>query len=537
VLIAAATRSVRRVLSYGVRDLIWLIYVIGISSYIHRAAGPFHQLARWRVRHRRRRDLENRMILLRKRVANGLWTQRQRGRRVSVAELSPKLEQICRTLRRPEAETVLASIDQDGFLQPRFAHFWAAPCVDAGSFLPRARFELLVVDRDGWIGVRKGFRGNKVAFVNELEAALDLASVCSHVAEILGIDFEKLSITFAYIPGQIVREALAEAGAPMRDRDVHRGSVRSARTIEQRRRAAGRQLINKVLDPKTIAGVGEALISIHRAGYIWGDIKYGNVIIEAVTKTPYFIDYERALPLRYFSRNTATYLRDRDAEKLNEIFGTNLLTAELLRQLSFGHVLYSPFSVGNGLWWGAIWNPDAGVLRWRRLLSKHLPMPHGGRVLDLGANNGFNALQMLRSGVGEVIGIEIDAATIEEGLFLKRIFEWADNREYRLFYIQGSNADIVSMNLGRFDMVTALCTLYYSDDRTMRKIVSDLAQLTDTLVLQCNNDRSIDRSDPSVYEKASLPFNIALVRENGFPNVTVIERRGSTQPLVIARTG
>src|SRR4029077_1397216 len=106
-----------------------------------------------------------------------------------------------------------------------------------------------------------------------------------------------------------------------------------------------------------------------------------------------------------------------------------------------------------------------------------------------------------------------------------------------LFYIQGSNADIVSMNLGRFDMVTALCTLYYSDDRTMRKIVSDLAQLTDTLVLQCNNDRSIDRSDPSVYEKASLPFNIALVRENGFPNVTVIERRGSTQPLVIARTG
>jgi hypothetical protein len=70
----------------------------------------------------------------------------------------------------------------------------------------------------------------------------------------------------------------------------------------------------------------------------------------------------------------------------------------------------------------------------------------------------------------------------------------------------------------------------------MRKTVSDLAGLTDVLVLQCNNERSIGRSDPETYTKASLPFNIELVRNNGFPNVSVIERRGSNRPLVIART-
>jgi len=42
--------------------------------------------------------------------------------------------------------------------------------------------------------------------------------------------------------------------------------------------------------------------------------------------------------------------------------------------------------------------------------------------------------------------------------------------------------------------------------------------------LQCNNERSIGRIDPETYTKASLPFNIELVRNNGFPNLSVIER-------------
>jgi SAM-dependent methyltransferase len=292
------------------------------------------------------------------------------------------------------------------------------------------------------------------------------------------------------------------------------------------------------LDCETIARIGKALLAIHRAGYTLEDVKYGNVIIEAMTGTPYFVDCELGLPLRQFSRTTATYLRDRDAEKLNRLFGTNLITAKLLRRirLGTGANVYSPFYAGAGIWWGAIWNPDLGILRWRHMLAKHLPVPRGGRVLDLGANNGFNALQMLRAGANEVVGVEIDPAAIERGLLVKRIFEWADNTEYHFSYIHGSHADIGSMNVGRFDLITAFCTLYYLSAAAMRKTVSDLARLADTLVLQCNNERSIRRSDPETYTKASLSFNVELVRNNGFPNVTVIERRGSNRPLLIART-
>src|SRR5713226_6202511 len=96
-------------------DLLWLVYVIGIAWWAHRAATPMHQLRRWQARRRRRRDLNRRIQLLRNRRAN--------------------------------EEIVLANIDQDGFVQPRFAEFWGVPCVDADAFLPRDRLELCIVDR------------------------------------------------------------------------------------------------------------------------------------------------------------------------------------------------------------------------------------------------------------------------------------------------------------------------------------------------------------------------------------------------------
>jgi SAM-dependent methyltransferase len=359
------------------------------------------------------------------------------------------------------------------------------------------------------------------------------------VPPVLAADFEQLAITFSYIDGLVIREALAQAGAPLRDRDRKPGATRrEARRLERERCEAGRRLVEKVVGRENIQRIGAELLTAHRAGYTLEDVKYGNIIIEAKTKVPYFVDCERALPLRLFSRSSATYLRDRDAEKLNRLFGTGLLTAKTLRQvrLPTHDDLYSPFYAGCGIWWGAIWNPDLGLLRWRRTLADDLPIPRGGRILDLGANCGFNALQMLRAGAHEVIGIEIDPAAIKQGSFMKRVFEWADNTDYCFSYVRGSHADIASMNLGRFDLITALCTLYYLSSTAMAKTISDLARLTDTLVLQCNNDRSIARSDPEIFKRASLAFNVELVRNNGFPNVTVIERQGSDRPLVVART-
>lgn len=464
----------------------------------------------------------------------------QTGYRIALSALCPDLDDICRPMRRTGEDIVLASIDQDGFLCPRFELLWPAPRVTADAFLARDRFDLTVVDTDGWVGVQKDFRGNKVAFANELEASLDLAAAGCHVPPIFRVNFERLSITFAYIDGLVVRESLAQAGAPMRDRDRQPGwTKRDTDRIYRERRLAGRALVDEVVGRDNIVRIGDALLGIHRAGYALGDVKYGNIIIESTTRKPYFVDCEMALPLRRFSPASATYLRDRDAETLNLLFGTDLLTAKALRRTPFPEQdnLYSPLYAGHGIRWGAIWNPDLGILRWRHMLANDLPIPRGGRILDLGANSGFNALQMLRAGAKEVVGIEIDPVAMKQGMFLKRVFEWTDNADYRFSYVQGSNGDVGSMNLGRFDLITAFCTLYYLSASAMAKTVRDLSQLTDTLVLQCNTDRAIERTDPETFMKASLPFNMELVRHNGFPKVKVIERRGSSRPLLIARTG
>jgi tRNA A-37 threonylcarbamoyl transferase component Bud32 len=537
----SSIKRIGQLLAQGYENWLWLGYVLGIAPWVHRAIGPVHAFRRLQVRRRRNLNLEHRMEQLRSRVA--YRPLREHGPCVSLAKLSRELDEICRPLRRPQQEIPLADIDQDGFLLPRYGLLWDAPTIGAKGFLPRTRFELTVIDRDGWVGVRKNFRGDKTAFVNELEAALDLGAAGCRVPAILGVDFERLSITFAYLDGIVVREELAQAGARLRDRDLKPVRFNIGKRIRdyrlhKKRAMCGRSLIDEVFDQEIIARIGETLLAIHRANYTLEDIKYGNVIIEARTKTPYFVDCERALPLREFSHATATYLRDRDAAKLNRLFGTDLLTTRTLRKIgrAMHGAVYSPFYVGAGIRWGSIWHPDFGIQRWRYMLAHHVPIPRGGRVLDLGANNGFNALQMLRAGAAEAVGVEIDRAAIAQGLIVKRIFEWSDNVQYRFSYVHGSHADIVSMKLGRFDLITAFCTLYYLSPDAMAKTVSDLSRLTDTLVLQCNDERWIERSDPETFVKASLLFNLEMVRTNGFPHVTVIERRGSKRPLIIART-
>jgi SAM-dependent methyltransferase len=509
---------------------------MGIAPWLHHVSRPLHEVLRWQIRLARQRTSGRRIERLRERLARHEPTQI--GYRISLAELSPDLDDICRPMRNAGQDIVLASIDQDGFLCSSFEQLWPAPRIDANAFLPRDRFELAVVDHNGWVGVRKNFRGNKAAFVNELEASLDLAAAGCHVPPVLAVDFSQLSITFSYINGIVVREALAQAGAPMRDRDRQPSATRNVYKIHQERCAAGRRLVEDVVGRDNIERIANGLLDIHRAGYVVGDVKYGNIIIESETKTPYFIDCERALPLRHLPPSSATFLRDRDAETLNLLFGTELLTAKGLRQTPFPEQdnLYSPVYAGHGLRWGAIWNPDLGILRWRHMLAHNLPIPRGGRVLDLGANSGFNALQMLRAGAHEVVGVELDHTAIKQGMFVKRVFEWADNTEYRFSYINGSHADVASMNLGRFDLVTAFCTLYYLDASAMMKTVRDLSQITDTLALQCNTDHAIERSDPATFTKASLSFNLELLRNNGFPRVTLIDRRGSNRPLLIGRT-
>jgi len=106
-----AIKRIRQLLHHDTRDLLWLAYVVGLASSVHRAARPIH-----RLRRRRKRDLATRLELLRVRAGQQRFVSGSY--RVALAQLCPALDSICSSLRRPDEEIVLADIDQDGLLVP-----------------------------------------------------------------------------------------------------------------------------------------------------------------------------------------------------------------------------------------------------------------------------------------------------------------------------------------------------------------------------------------------------------------------------------
>jgi hypothetical protein len=440
-------------------------------------------------------------------------------------------------------QVVIADIDQDGFLCSRVGRLHDVPTVARNRFAPRVRFDLTVVDVRGGLGVKKHFKGDVVAFLAELEAGHDLHAAGCRVPAVLNVDFDELTITSEFIPGRVVREELARQGATVRDRDVDLDpAFRGLRPAQRRTKSRdeGRAVLGRVMDRENVELLFSEIRKIHEAGYVLHDVKFGNVILEAVTGEPYLIDFDRARRYPEFGWLARRLLRDRDYQKFNAHFGTQKLTHR--RAVGWSkrpphslRRLYAPIHIEGGINFGNIWRTDAGYGRWRCILRDHLPSVAGARVLDLGANNGFNAIQMMRVGAREVVAVERDDRAIAQASVVRELFEWADGRSYALAFVHEDMTALPGIDLGRFDLVTALCSIYYLPDEDVPSLVRHISTVTDTFVLQCNTDRSVPRSDPHTIEKASVAYAVAALRQNGFPFVRVVAPRGYSRPLVIGR--
>ena len=363
----------------------------------------------------------------------------------------------------------------------------------------------------GGVGVRRAFAAAG-RVVQTLEATLDLAAAGCAVQPVVAVDWAERAITLAAVAGQ-------------RFRDCSQG---------QR---------EELLD--RLEG---ALIAIHRAGFVLGEIGEDSVLFSGESHQSIVVDLSRALPLAGLSRDMSIHLRDADRRAFNKLFGTRLLTAAQLRNLlspSAGiprdelHGLaevYAPVVIRDDIRWGKIWNTDLGIGRWNFIMKEHLPIPVGGRVLDLGSNNGFNPLQMLRAGAASAVGIEIHEPAVEQAKFLKSAYEWLDNRPYDFRCIHASQGDLPMLDLARFDAVTAFCSLYYLPEPDIRALVRFIRSRTNMLVLQCNTDRLIDRGgDEETFRKASVEFALEMMEQAGFTDRRVIAPPGYSRPLVIGR--
>lgn len=230
----------------------------------------------------------------------------------------------------------LGELDQDGLLLSKVGKIPNIPSVSQKQFLRKKRFALQVVAKDGYVYVEKYYKGDKSSFVNEIEAHYHLGRAGCNIPVIMDVDFDNLTLTFSYIAGRLLREELADRGAVVRDRDIAKNPElsQSDPKIKNRFRIKEcRRVLSEAIDSQFIELVFAELEKIHKARFIWNDIKYGNIIIEEKSGKPYLIDFDWTLRYSELGENAFKILCSRDIEKFNACFGTEKPTYKrIMRQ-------------------------------------------------------------------------------------------------------------------------------------------------------------------------------------------------------------
>jgi serine/threonine protein kinase len=420
-------------------------------------------------------------------------------------------------------QVVIAEIDQSGFFLSHFGQIDGIPCVDEANFIPREQCCLDLVTIDGKVGVKKHYNGSVISFIREIEALYALSMAGCNVPSILDVDFENCTLTISYIPGNALREHLSE--------------IRTLKKID-----GGQENLRGKVSQDFIEKLFDQIIKIHSAGFILDDINYEEVIIEKKTGNPYLINFESSNNFTGTGSRVFRQLRDYDIQKFNIHFETDKPTYRVLKrkiknqEFPSPETWYSGVYISSGLRIGApLWTVNTGWGRWHFILKNNLPNLIGKRVLDLGANNGFVSLQILKGGAREAVGLEINPIYIQQGNFLKSAMEWSDNQKYNFRYVQSSMVELKSMDLGHFDLVLALCSIYYLEDYEITGLVRDISTLTDCFIVQCNTERDIGREDLHTYEKASVEYLKKALEENGFNHVKLVAPKNYSHPLLIGR--
>jgi len=226
--------------------------------------------------------------------------------------------------------------------------------------------------------------------------------------------------------------------------------------------------------------------------------------------------------------------RDRDRVEFNTRFGTDLLTEKKARRAIAEHKAavpegyrdYAPIDFGGGLTVGQIASTDSGTGRWDFFNADVVaPLVHGKRVIDLGSNNGSLPLMMARAGAVKVRGIEGTPEIAAFASLNARILAWRDIRDYDLQILTGDMRMFLTGNLGTFDVVTAFCSLYYLPEPDMAAVIRKAASMRAVLILQAND--AIDNLPAKREDLARL------MRENGYPSITIYAPPGFARPLLV----
>jgi glycosyltransferase involved in cell wall biosynthesis/2-polyprenyl-3-methyl-5-hydroxy-6-metoxy-1,4-benzoquinol methylase len=443
----------------------------------------------------------------------------------------------------PEAELLLGTIDDDGRVLWRFGPLPGLPSVSDAQFVDRRRFGLSIILCKDSLLICKDYRGDHETFVREWAALTHLAGKVN-VPAVHHVNESRTLLYRNLILNKTIRELLVTSGATILNADT--SSDASLKTLNQKERTEavwtrGRDLLPKIVDEEFLQRLEEQLEAAHREGVVGISITWGNVVVEEATNTPWLIDLDKARILQ--SRDSISFqlLRDDERVLFNQVYNRHLITESTAREALASHGLkmggwYAPIDFGKGLTTAGFWSTDNGTGRWAYLNKPVLKeLLAGKRILDLGSNNGIMPMMMLRDGAKEVLGVELSPENVECAQFVRRVFEWRDGQRYQLQMHRGNMLDVLRCDWGRFDIITAFCSLYYLEPDEMAAVVRKAAELAPVMILQAKTDTRKTATENKA-QKSSLPFLKNMLEKNGFPHVEVVAPKQFTRPLLIART-
>jgi len=441
------------------------------------------------------------------------------GYRLQVGELGLAAQELALVRQKLQESSlvILGEIDQQGRLLSYFGPVPNFRMVERGQFEPRKRFTVRLVALDGIVGIEKSYEGRPSNFLNELLMLYRLGNAHCRVPAILGVDFDKKSLTTSFIRGRVLRDALEARGARLNTNELVDASLVSQMNKSMLlllRSDEGKRLLPEVLDASTSELLFDELMQMHAAGVIGNDIKYGNVIIEEDSGEPYWIDFDHAFCYPNFQLPSFRPVRDRDIEKFNTFFGTSHFSYRRLQKIisteraGKGITWQVPVYFGSGLALGSLWDTESGFGSWECFIKHHMPRLSGKRILDLYANNAFYSLQMARR-LARVVALEPSAQYLAQAKLVQKGIEWADNTRYPIEYISTPISEL-SNDAASFDIITAFGGISGVDHAAAAQLVQHLGTLGDMFVLY----RGFAMPDGTLMTTQECA---RILRENGFP--------------------
>jgi SAM-dependent methyltransferase len=222
-----------------------------------------------------------------------------------------------------------------------------------------------------------------------------------------------------------------------------------------------------------------------------------------------------------------------------------VMTDELLRQEIAKFRWYQPVSFGGGIVASNRAGPhtlashEFGRAKWRYIVERNLPDVQGLRVLDLGCNCGLFSIELARAGAREVVGIDSERTWPgwkEQAQLVKEALEWRCATGYNVSFVEGSMASVPELGLGRFDVVMALCSIYYLGDDEIQRLLGHCRETGCPFVLLQGNTNRRDQS-PEVRARATPRYLASALRTAGYAHTRIDAPLWYSRPVVVGSTG